>query len=162
LVVQASWATLEEGVVLHRHHEQKVQAMAQEKTKGEAAPTAPPGEPTTAKNKITKTEAVRRSLQKLGPDATPTEVQKDVKKRFGIDMTTDHISTTKSQLRKEASKNKPAQKQEETKPVAAPPAKAASNGKGTAVEMQDVLTLKDLVRRVGAAHLKTLIDVMSR
>jgi hypothetical protein len=29
------------------------------------------------------------------------------------------------------------------------------------VDMKDILTLKDLVRRVGAAHLHTLIDVMS-
>jgi hypothetical protein len=28
--------------------------------------------------------------------------------------------------------------------------------------MKDILTLKDLVRRVGAAHLHTLIDVLSR
>jgi hypothetical protein len=116
------------------------------------------------KKKIKKKEAVRRSLKKLGPDAPTKDIQADIKKRFGLDMTTNHISTTKGELRKEASKNAPAGKQE-AKPApakAAPSAKAASNGIGSAVEMADVLTLKDLVRRVGAAHLHTLIDVMSR
>jgi hypothetical protein len=162
LEAQASWATLEEGVVLHRHHEQKVQAMAQQKTEGEAAPSAGTAAPAKEKSTITKKEAVRRSLQKLGADAATADIQADIKKRFGFEMTTNHISTTKGELRKQASKNAPAAKTEATKPANVPSAKTPANGNGPTVEMQDVLTLKDLVRRVGAAHLKTLIDVMSR
>jgi hypothetical protein len=108
---------------------------------------------------------VRRSLKKLGADAPNKDIQADIKKRFGLDMTTDHISTTKGELRKEASKNAPAAKQKETKPAAvqpAAPARAAIPSNGSAVDMKDILTLKALVRRVGAAHLHTLIDVMSR
>jgi hypothetical protein len=72
-------------------------------------------------------------------------------------MTTNHISTTRGELRKEASKP------ESAKPTAAQPAwPAPANGKSKTVNMQDVLTLKTLVQRIGADHLKTLIDVMSR
>jgi hypothetical protein len=137
--------------------------MAEQKTQGEAAPSATtePAKPT-GKSTITKKEAVRRSLQKLGADAATADIQADIKKRFGFEMTTNHISTTKGELRKQASKNAAAVQAEETKPAAAQTAKRAASGKGPAVAMQDVLTLKELVGRVGADHLKILIEVMSR
>jgi hypothetical protein len=47
--------------------------------------------------------------------------------------------------------------------VAALPSRTAkANGKSKAVALEDVLTLRSLVNRVGADHLRTLIDVMSR
>jgi hypothetical protein len=58
--------------------------------------------------KISKKEAVRRSLGKLGKKAQPADIQKDIKDRFGIDMTTNHISTTKGELRR--AKKKPGAK----------------------------------------------------
>jgi hypothetical protein len=109
------------------------------------------------KKKIKKKEAVRRSLAKLGTDAPLKDIQADIKKRFGLTMTTNHISTSRGEIRKEAGKSKSASKTVDTKPAAQP-----ANGKKTTVAMQDVLTLEALVRRVGADHLKTLIDVMSK
>jgi hypothetical protein len=132
--------------------------MAEEKTTSGGAPAAPAGEPAPAGKKMTKKEAVRRSLKKLGLDAKPAEIQKDVKKRFRIDMTTDHISTLKGELRKQAGKTAPAAKAAKAKPAAAP----ANSREGTDVALKDILTLEDLVRRIGAAHVRTLIDVMSR
>ncbi len=52
---------------------------------------------------ITKIEAVRRALTALGPDAGPTAIQEYVKKQFDIDMTTGHISVTKSGLKQKGS-----------------------------------------------------------
>jgi hypothetical protein len=131
--------------------------MAEQKTEGQATQPTTSESAKAAGKKITKKEAVRRSLKKLGNDAPTRDIQADIKKRFHLDMTTDHISTTKSQLRKEASKA------ESAKPAAAQPARPApANGKSMTVDMQDVLTLKTLVQRIGPAHLKTLIDVMSR
>src|SRR4051794_3603109 len=54
-----------------------------------------------AKPALTKKEALRRAMRIAGPDATPTELRQLIKKRFKIDMTNDHISTTKSDLRRE-------------------------------------------------------------
>jgi hypothetical protein len=132
--------------------------MTEEKTVGEVTPAS-----ATGKKKIKKKEAVRRALKKLGPDASNKDIQDHVKKRFHLEMSTNHISTTKGELRKEASKTKPTEKLESSTPVAAQPARsAAANGKSKAVAMEDVLTLRSLVNRVGADHLRTLIDVMSR
>ena len=44
---------------------------------------------------ITKQEAVRRALKAMGRAATPSQMQPYIKQNFGIDMSTDHISTSK-------------------------------------------------------------------
>jgi hypothetical protein len=100
-------------------------------------------------------------------------------------MSTNHVSTCKGDLAKKtkpkmpvaapAAKTqpaKPAAKVQPAKPAvkvqqaATPPATTAhaktSNSKKTAVELDDILTVKALVDRVGAGHLKTLIDVMAK
>jgi hypothetical protein len=116
--------------------------------------------------KITKKEAVRRALAALGKKAKPTAIQGWIKDTLHIDMTTAHISTTKGDLLRKA-KKPPAKKpvaspQPRGQAAPAPPRVKAANGKGSTVEMADILKLKDLVRRVGAAHLRTLIDLMSK
>jgi hypothetical protein len=130
----------------------------------------PPEEPTPTFEKIAKKEAVRRSLAKLGKDAMPADIQKDVKERFGIEMNTGHISTTKGELLRKGrkGKKKPGPKpgaKKEAAPVQAQPAPAraeASDGKKGTVAIGDILTVRALLDRVGAEDLKTLIDVLSR
>jgi hypothetical protein len=57
--------------------------------------------------KITKIEAVRKALAHFGKDAKPAQMQPWIKQTFGIDMSTDHISTSKGDiLRKKAAKKK--------------------------------------------------------
>ena len=51
---------------------------------------------------MTKLEAVRQALSELGKDAMPTQIKGFVKERFGLEMTTDHISTAKSDIRRRA------------------------------------------------------------
>jgi hypothetical protein len=115
--------------------------------------------------KITKKEAVRRSLATLGETATLKALKKDIYQRFGLTMTTNHISTTKGELRKKAARDAaaalaaPAVTQPEPAPVAAPV--AAGNGKKS-VDVDDLLALRGLVDRVGAEDLKKLIDVLAK
>src|SRR3954464_1537339 len=104
-----------------------------QKGKGEA--TARPGK------KVNKMEAVRRSLAKLGAEATPREIQADVKKRFKVDMTTDHISTYKGDIARKARQKKAAGQPEADTAVSARPQEKparratvaqAANGRGPA------------------------------
>ena len=128
---------------------------------------------------ISKVEAVRRSLEKLGREASNAAIQADVLERFGLVMTTNHVSTCKGDLRKaearkaEAKKDAaPAAKTPTARPTAKVPQAATtpattahsktSHGQKTAVELDDILAVKALVDRVGAGHLRTLIDVMSK
>src|SRR5437764_277473 len=103
-------------------------ASQKDSSEGEATAQGPSGGRAEAPTeKISKKEAVRRSLARLGKDAQPVEIQADVLGRFGIEMTTGHISTTKGELRREAAGKKPAAKQEVAGPQEqpAPPAPAA-------------------------------------
>jgi len=71
-------------------------------------------------NGIGKIEGVRRALKELGPDAKPGEIQGFVKKRFGIEMTKDHISVSKGDIRRQAAKKKLAAKKAEARKEPAP------------------------------------------
>jgi len=66
------------------------------------AANATPGQSKSAKNpqpKISKMEAVRKTLSSLGREAKPTEMQAYIKKTFGVEMTKDHISNYKLTVR---------------------------------------------------------------
>jgi len=78
---------------------------------------------------ITKVEAVRQALAQLGQDATNDSILTFLKKRFGFQMTKDHLYVVKSDIRRQdgAGKkpaNKPAAKAE-ANVAAAPKAQAA-------------------------------------
>src|SRR5271166_3113880 len=61
--------------------------------------------PRTAKGAtISKMDAVRRILAERGQDTMPTEIQKVVKERYGLDITRDHVSVCKSEIRRQEAK----------------------------------------------------------
>ena len=118
--------------------------------------------------KLTKQEAVRRALDHFGRDAKPTQMQGWIKEHFNIEMTTNHISTAKGGILHKAGNRKSkgrkpvvqksaartvAAKRAATKPPTAPSAKG-----GHSIPPEDVLTVKDLVVRLGPGPLRTLID----
>jgi hypothetical protein len=107
---------------------------------------------------MTKQEAVRRALSELGNDAKPTEIKGFVKERFGIEMTTDHISTAKSDIRRKAGRKG---KSVAKKPPQVQSAAAKGSGK-TDIPLEDILSIKDLVGRLGAEPLRTLIDAFAK
>ena len=124
---------------------------------------------------ITKLEAVKRALAKLGKDATPSQMQPYIKATFGIEMTTDHISTSKGTLASRARKaaeaaqlaasaKKPAPAMPQSPAAASTPAMKAAPAKAAngAILLEDVLTAKELLDRVGADKLRTLIDGLAK
>jgi hypothetical protein len=113
------------------------------------------------KGGLTKIEAVKRALSKLGRDASRPDIQKFVKGNYGLQITLDHISTCKGELRKRKGPAKTAVAQQ---PAAAKPEpkKQASGPKANGISLDDIETVKDLVERVGAGSLRKLIDVMAR
>jgi hypothetical protein len=100
--------------------------------------------------RINKMQAMRDALQKLGSDASSADLYKELK-RHGVEMSTKNIATYKSDILRKAAE----QAEHSLRP-------AAGNGKSSAVAMHDILTLKELVNRVGPDHLHKLIDVMAR
>ena len=75
-----------------------------------------------APKKLSKWEAVERSLADLGGDAKPKAVQEDVKRRFGMDVSTTHIASVKAEFNGKAGEGKQPSAKKPAKPVAPKPA----------------------------------------
>jgi hypothetical protein len=109
--------------------------------------------------KITKMEAVRRALAKMGRKAKPSEIQPYVKATFGIEMSTDHISTYKGNILNKKRAKKPAAPAAPAAPDSKPRAPRAAGG---SILLEDVLTAKALLDRIGAERLHVLIDGLAK
>jgi len=135
---------------------------------------------TAAKKGINKMEAVRHALAHFGSDAKPLEGRRGLKQQFGIDMSTDHISTYKGDIRrKQAGKakaptakkptaSKPGPKKQPASMPQAQQAAARSNARpkksnaGHRISLDDIQAVKGLVGRIGAEQLRSLIDLLAR
>jgi len=106
---------------------------------------------------ISKMGAVRAALKELGKDAMPVKIQEYVKKTYGMEMSTAHVSNYKTYILKKKGKKAKRTKATASDSSAPAPAKAS---KGTAVSIQDVETVKELVGRVGEKNLKSLVDLV--
>jgi hypothetical protein len=142
-----------------------------------AAATAPPTPNSAGKaGTLTKMDAVRQALAKLGRQAKPLQLQTFVKQHFGIEMTADHAKTCKAKALKErgrgkakAAKAKPAARKPAAPKAAprvhaapaAPKAKAPAKANGSGVSLHDVEAVKGLIGRVGAGQLRALIDLLA-
>jgi hypothetical protein len=105
---------------------------------------------------ITKMEAVRRALAKLGRDAKPLQIKALIKSEFGLEMSADHISTYKGVLRKKAGdKRRPGP---EPQAQAAPAAARATAPGG--ITLDDIRAVKELADRIGAEKVRQLVDVL--
>ena len=95
---------------------------------------------------------VRDAMEALGPKAKPTEIQKDIKDKHNVDISTQMISTYKSNAKKgKGGKAKVGRPAKEVAPAAA--------GKMNIAD--DLILLRTLVSRLGARQMHQLIDVLS-
>lgn len=106
---------------------------------------------------ISKIDAVRAALKELGNDAMPGKIQDFVKEKFGLEMSTGHVSNYKSHLLKKKGKRGRKKKVAEAAPAAAV---AAVKAPPTRVSLTDIAAVKDLVGRVGEDNLKNLIGLL--
>ena len=127
---------------------------------------------------ISKQEAVRRALKAMGRDATPTQMQPYIKDNFGIEMSTNHISTSKGILlhKKKAGKEKGAKmpaapeaaategeaKEKAGREALVRPKPASAGRKEAGISLDDILRIKGLVGRFGPGQLHTLIDAFAK
>jgi hypothetical protein len=113
---------------------------------------------------VSKMDAVREALRQLGWDAKPAQIQGFIKEKFGVEMTLDHISNYKSDIRRKSGKGKKRGRKPGPKPGAAKAApKAAANSRRRShLSIQEADTLRRLLRDVEPGALKGMIDVLSR
>ncbi len=117
------------------------------------AMTRPRPEPDDVRRPATKTEAVRQAL--LAGISTPVEIAAYIRRMFGFEISSPHISTVKCQIKRDARASKPARRparkpgRPPTKAIAeTPPRDDAEPG----LTLDELSALKDLVARVGGVN----------
>src|SRR5262245_61324860 len=102
--------------------------------------TTQPGAAKGKPNGMTKMEAVRRALADLGKGAKPTQRQGHIREKYGIEMSTDHISVCKGKIVRKGKKGR-ARKPAAAKEVAPPPARPTAVRNG--ISLADIQAVRD-------------------
>lgn len=124
----------------------------------------------TAKDsKISKKEAVRRTLEKVGKDVKVGDALAHVKSEFGLEISPAHFFNIKSTLkgggRRGRKRGRPGRPRKDAAaataaaPVAATP---RSNGVVGSIGLGDIQTVKALADRYGSENLHQLIKVIAK
>ena len=110
----------------------------------------------------TKMDMVRDALAHFGKKAKPAQMKPYIKDTFGVEMSTDHISTYKGNiLRKKGGGKKPGPKPKGAEVATADAVHRGPGRRPSAVSLRDLGTVKDLLGRVGARELRSLIDLLA-
>ncbi len=128
--------------------------------------------PQSGEAKVNKMECVRKALSELGKKAKPAELQTFLKEHFNLDMERELISKYKSDIlikrkrrmakvRAGRPRKAKASAPSEAPAVAPPKAAARTRSRTEGVSLEDVQTVKDLVGRVGADKLRSLIGMLA-
>jgi hypothetical protein len=107
-------------------------------------------------------EAVRRAMDELSFDASPSDIQKYIKSNFDVDMSANMISSYKSTLRSKAGltgrRRKKRGRPKKTDGTAAPAAAPISFH--DAVPWKDLRTIKEIAGRIGRKGLRELVELL--
>jgi hypothetical protein len=95
------------------------------------------------KGSVNKSEEVRQLLRKMGPDASPKLVVKQLAAR-GISVQAHMVSVLKSRMRNAKGQSAPAKSE---------PKVVAPNG-----SLQDLFAILDLARKMGVANLREIVN----
>lgn len=100
-----------------------------------------------------KAQLVRDAVAVLGADAKPLAIQKEIKEKAGVDMSTQMISTYKSMMAKKGGKARKAK--------AGGRAAKEDRVPGKVNIADDIVLIRKLVGRLGATQVHQLIDVLT-
>ncbi len=143
------FASKEYGLDISPSHISKIRSELSEK-KGKKAPAE------ARKESVSKTDAVKQALAKLGKKAKPAAIHDFVASEFGLEIGLGHISNIKSTLKKTRKRTaKP-------EPVAAVTHANGKPARETGVSLADIEATKQLAERVGVKQLHALIDLVAK
>jgi len=124
-------------------------------------PRGRPNADQVADPKTNKMEAVRRAMDTLGYDASPTEIQKHIKDNFDQVMSANMISSYKSTLRNKAGLTGRRKKRGRPRKAGAAATSAALPvSSHDAVPWKDLRTIKDIAGRLGKKGLRDLVELL--
>ena len=106
------------------------------------------------KSRVNKMDLIREALGTLGKNAMPLDIQKSVKDKHGIELSTSLISNYKSYLQSKG-------KKKAGRTVGPKPAAAIKSHAG-GISMADIAAVKALVDSMGAAKVEQLAKVLGK
>jgi hypothetical protein len=111
--------------------------------------------PKAAAKKITKMEAMRQTVAKLGKDASAKDIQDHLKKEHGVEMSIEMVYTYKGNALKQLGGRKKGRRKR-GKPTKV--ASAATGGNG--ITYGDIEAVKAIVDKLGARKVLELAKVL--
>ncbi len=110
------------------------------------------------KEKVNKSAAIRELLSTMGLDASPTDISKRLKSK-GITVSPNAVSTIKLEMRKRAaSRSKGTQA---TRSPQSSPKETSTTKTNGHLDVNDVLWIRTLAKKVGADNLHRLVDAVA-
>jgi hypothetical protein len=137
---------------------------ANEGTGSEPAGGAGEGNQTVKRGKRypkSKTEAVKRAMRRLGPNAMPLEIADWVWKKYGMEMDKSHVSTVKSTILKRMREDEGDEPAAPSFPEPVYEEEVMTAGDTETLSIAELLAVKELVRRIGPERLRELADLLS-
>jgi hypothetical protein len=101
---------------------------------------------------VTQVDMVKKALDELGADAKPLAIQESIKSHFDKVLPTSIISNYKSVLKRKGGSSS-------SSGTGAPRGRRPCGG---SVQLNDLEAVRSLVSRLGADHVKRLVDVLAR
>jgi hypothetical protein len=114
-----------------------------------------------AKGAVNKMQLVKEVLDSSGKSTMPMDIQKAIKDRHGIEMSTSLISNYKHHLLGKGGKGKGKRGRKPGQKSAAPSSGAGRNGTG-GISLQDIEAVKKLVDQIGAEKVRQLAQVLAK
>src|SRR5579884_2175963 len=111
------FASKEYGLDISPSHISKIRSELSGKPQGSTKAETTRVAPTAAAEGMSKTDAVRQALSKLGKKATPTAIHDHVLNEFGIEIGLGHISNIKSTLKSKKGKRKSSERAAKAEPA---------------------------------------------
>jgi hypothetical protein len=107
-----------------------------------------------------KRQAVRDAMNVLGMDAPPGAIRDHLKKEAGLDMSTNMISSYKSQIRKTAGLKGRRRRKGGRRARAEVAATPVPRAPGDGISIKDLRTLREMADRLGGHRFKELLEVL--
>jgi hypothetical protein len=101
-------------------------------------------------------DLVRKALRRLGNDAKPKRIQGYLKKRYGLEMSNDMISTYKGSILKKAA----GESREAAQPEAVSGTPAEKERASGVISVEELRAVKEVADRLGAGKVRELVDVL--
>jgi hypothetical protein len=111
---------------------------------------------------ISKMEAVRQAIAKLGKEAKPPEILSFVKQNFGVKMSYDMASNYKGTAIKQLGGKKRGRKPGPKPAVAAAAVPTANGHAGGSISLEDITAVKALADKLGAEKVWQLAKVLAK